>query len=157
VSVSLQQINALLYFLSISHFHVDPGDANLQLTRRNTIHSDVDCPGDNIVYTCITSSTDTGTLDLVWHVNVDGRKAVVAFGNDAVSNTSILIMENVFVSVEVFLSEARMVSRFTMVPELGRTLPLAVIQCEVTGLDISSVFHINAVDSRGNCYESSGT
>jgi hypothetical protein len=110
----------------------------------------MDCPGDNVIYTCSITANNTNSLDLVWYINLDGSEMTVGYEDNEDVSTSIKLARNVFVSLEEFDNATELiVSRFTMVPGVYVTLPQAVIQCGATGHVNSSIIQVNVARPRG--------
>jgi hypothetical protein len=87
-------------------------------------------------------------LDLVWNINLDGNMSIITFETDEDVRTQINLTTNVFVTLLVFGSEL-VVSTFTMVPGVDKILPQAVIQCGISYIKNSSIFHVDVGTPRG--------
>jgi hypothetical protein len=87
-------------------------------------------------------------LDLVWYITLDGNGRRFAFENNTDLNVQINVSRNVFLLLEVFGADL-IESKFTMVPEVGITLPQAVIQCGVSNVLNSSIIHVDILAPRG--------
>lgn len=119
------------------------------LSQRNTIHSDIDCPGDHITYTCTVHSNSI-TLDLVWNITLSAEMSQqVAFSSAADLNRIINLNRNAFVVLEEYDSGNSARSTFTLVPEVGVTLSQTAIWCRIPGVQSTPVSTIDVTNPAG--------
>jgi hypothetical protein len=123
--------------------------ASLLLSQRNLVRNNIDCPKDEIAYTCFTGSQSGAFVDQTWYISLNGTETTVTFDNDTSINTNISVARNVFVILEMFVDMNYAVSRFSMIPDVDVTLPPAVIQCGFNGGSNSSIIPIDVVNPRG--------
>ena len=139
-------MNFQLLFIKCSLYI--PGNATLVLSQQRTVDPDVDCPGDNITSVC-TIRTSVDDLEVIWRITLGEGERNITLDANTVLGREQNVATNMFITLEEFGSTSHAVSRFTIVPAIGVTLPRTLLQCSVTGLASSSVITINIVNPTG--------